>query len=125
MRGGGFFLLTLALLRGASSLRREVDAATGSSLEECEFAKILIIGAGPTGLGAATRAYQLLGKGKEGCLLVDMTDRPGGLSRTERTPEGFLFDMGGHVLFSHFQYFDDVIDAAFAKSGDEFYYHQR
>ena len=31
---------------------------------------------------------------------------------TDVTPEGFLFDMGGHVIFSHFQYFDDLIDQA-------------
>lgn len=28
------------------------------------------------------------------------------------TPEGFLFDMGGHVIFSHYQYFDELLDAA-------------
>ena len=28
------------------------------------------------------------------------------------TPEGFLFDMGGHVIFSHWRYFDELIDAA-------------
>jgi hypothetical protein len=26
------------------------------------------------------------------------------------TPEGFLFDMGGHVIFSHYQYFDELLD---------------
>ncbi len=28
------------------------------------------------------------------------------------TPEGFLFDMGGHVIFSHWDYFDQLIDSA-------------
>lgn len=35
----------------------------------------------------------------------------GGLACTDVTPEGFLFDMGGHVIFSHYQYFDDLLDA--------------
>jgi hypothetical protein len=34
----------------------------------------------------------------------------GGLACTDVTPEGFLFDMGGHVIFSHYQYFDDLLD---------------
>jgi len=28
------------------------------------------------------------------------------------TPEGFLFDMGGHVIFSHYQYFDELLDTS-------------
>lgn len=32
----------------------------------------------------------------------------GGLACTDVTREGFLFDMGGHVTFSHWRYFDQV-----------------
>jgi hypothetical protein len=32
----------------------------------------------------------------------------GGLACTDVTPEGFYFDMGGHVTFSHWEYFDEV-----------------
>tara|TARA_B100001121_G_scaffold247138_2_gene222423 strand:- start:355 stop:1788 length:1434 start_codon:yes stop_codon:yes gene_type:complete len=39
-------------------------------------------------------------------------DEAGGLACTDVTPEGFLFDMGGHVIFSHYKYFDELIDAA-------------
>lgn len=35
----------------------------------------------------------------------------GGLACTDVTPEGFLFDMGGHVIFSHYQYFDELLDS--------------
>ncbi len=45
-------------------------------------------------------------------------DQPGGLACTDVTPEGFLFDMGGHVIFSHYQYFDELIDSAVGV-GDE------
>ena len=47
-------------------------------------------------------------------------DEAGGLACTDVTPEGFLFDMGGHVIFSHYKYFDDLIDEAVGK-GDEFW----
>lgn len=69
----------------------------------------LIIGAGPTGLGAAIRAEQ---HGHKDWVLVDSSDGPGGLACTDSTPEGFIFDMGGHVIFSHYAYFDQVIDHA-------------
>lgn len=72
-------------------------------------ADIVIIGAGPTGLGAATRLHQL---GKEDWLLLDAFQEAGGLACTDVTPEGFLYDMGGHVIFSHYDYFDQLIDAA-------------
>ena len=39
---------------------------------------------------------------------------------TDVTPEGFLFDMGGHVIFSHYQYFDGLIEEAVGK-GDDFW----
>ena len=34
------------------------------------------------------------------------------------TPEGFLFDMGGHVIFSHYKYFDELIDSAVGVGDD-------
>ena len=34
------------------------------------------------------------------------------------TKEGFLFDMGGHVIFSHWEYFDKLLDTALG-SGPE------
>lgn len=36
----------------------------------------------------------------------------GGLACTDITPEGFLFDMGGHVIFSHWDYFDQLLNTA-------------
>lgn len=44
----------------------------------------------------------------------------GGLACTDVTPEGFLFDMGGHVIFSHYQYFDGLIDKAVGE-GDAYW----
>lgn len=47
-------------------------------------------------------------------------DEAGGLACTDLTPEGFLFDMGGHVIFSHYSYFDGLIDKAVGE-GDNFW----
>lgn len=78
-------------------------------MSSIETVDILIIGAGPTGLGAATRLQQ---HGKTDWLLCDGFAEAGGLACTDVTPEGFLFDMGGHVIFSHYDYFDQLLDAA-------------
>ncbi|RXW24621.1 hypothetical protein EST38_g1243 [Candolleomyces aberdarensis] len=78
---------------------------------------VLIIGAGPTGLGAAKRLKQL---NIASWLLVDSNAIPGGLASTHITPEGFLFDVGGHVIFSHYQYFDDCLDEALPNEEDWF-----
>lgn len=37
---------------------------------------------------------------------------------------GQLYDVGGHVIFSHYKYFDDCIDEALPKP-DDWYTHQR
>jgi len=81
----------------------------------------LIIGCGPTGLGAAKRLSHLK---KEDWLVVDAQEDAGGLASTDTTKEGFLFDVGGHVIFSHYLYFDDVINEALPKP-DDWYTHER
>uniref|UniRef100_A0A0G4HMB6 Amine oxidase domain-containing protein n=1 Tax=Chromera velia CCMP2878 TaxID=1169474 RepID=A0A0G4HMB6_9ALVE len=81
--------------------------------------KILIVGAGPCGLGAAVRLSEL---GYSNWLLVDAFSGPGGLAATWEDAEGFKWDVGGHVIFSHYKYFDDVLDDAL---GTEWNHHQR
>ncbi|TVY71369.1 hypothetical protein LSUE1_G007775 [Lachnellula suecica] len=82
---------------------------------------VLVIGAGPTGLGAAKRLNQIDGPS---WMIIDSNETPGGLASTDVTPEGFLYDVGGHVIFSHYKYFDDCIDEALPKAED-WYTHQR
>lgn len=84
--------------------------------------EVLIVGSGPTGLGAATRLNQL---GIQNWMLVDKARHPGGLSRTDKTPEGFLFDMGGHVIFSHYRYFDELLEAAVGHDAEDWLNHER
>ncbi|PMD34824.1 FAD/NAD(P)-binding domain-containing protein [Hyaloscypha variabilis F] len=86
-----------------------------------EHVDVLVIGAGPTGLGAAKRLNQIDGPS---WLIIDSNETPGGLASTDVTPEGFLYDVGGHVIFSHYKYFDDCIDEALPKAED-WYTHQR
>ena len=82
----------------------------------------LVIGAGPTGLGAASRLHQ---HGVGDWIIVDELSGPGGLAQTETTPEGFLFDLGGHVIFSHYKYFDQLVDWAKGGSIEPWNIHQR
>ena len=82
---------------------------------------MLVVGAGPTGLGAGARLEQ---HGAD-WLLVDAAAGPGGLACTDTTPEGFLFDMGGHVIFSHYKYFDELINAAVGEGDDHWNTLQR
>ena len=71
--------------------------------------RVVILGAGPTGLGAAYRLFDL---GFRGTVhIVDRAPEAGGLSRSIRDDKGFLWDLGGHVIFSHYEYFNRVLDA--------------
>lgn len=73
----------------------------------------LIIGAGPTGLGAATRLQE---KGKD-WLLLEAEQHFGGLASSFKDPQGFTWDMGGHVQFSHYETFDRYMDQALGPEG--------
>jgi protoporphyrinogen oxidase len=69
--------------------------------------KIVIIGAGPTGLGAAYRLHEL---GYENWMLCEKSDHVGGHSSSHVDEHGFVWDEGGHVIFSHYPYFDRLVD---------------
>jgi protoporphyrinogen oxidase len=83
---------------------------------------VLIIGAGPTGLGAAWRLKELGKTATTDWLLVEKGAEAGGLSSSVVDPHGFTWDMGGHVIFSHYKYFDDVLDDLLDA---DWLYHQR
>lgn len=69
--------------------------------------RIVIIGAGPTGLAAGYRLQEL---GYRNFLVVEAREKVGGLAASETSPNGFTYDIGGHVLFSHYEYFDRLFD---------------
>jgi len=69
--------------------------------------KIVIIGAGPTGLAAGYRLKEL---GHNNFRILEARDKVGGLASSETNANGFTYDIGGHVLFSHYEYFDRLFD---------------
>jgi UDP-galactopyranose mutase len=69
--------------------------------------RIVIIGAGPTGLGAGYRLKEL---GYRNFLILEARNKVGGLASSEKSANGFTYDIGGHVLFSHYPYFDKLFD---------------
>ena len=81
--------------------------------------RILIVGAGPTGLGAGYRLNQL---GYTNFTIVDRHPYAGGLAHSFTDDVGFTWDIGGHVMFSHYQYYDDCFDTLM---GDDFTMNNR
>lgn len=81
--------------------------------------KIVIVGAGPTGLGAA---WRLTERGHDNWSLYEAASHGGGLASSVIDPQGFTWDLGGHVVSSHYRYFDEVMDRAL---GDAWVEHTR
>ena len=76
--------------------------------------KYLILGAGPCGLGAA---YFFHEQGERDFLIVEKESVAGGLARTLTDEKGFLWDIGGHVQFSHYKKFDEAMNRAIPPDG--------
>lgn len=76
--------------------------------------RFVIIGAGPTGLGAALRLLEL---GEPDFLLIEAAATAGGLAASVVDDQGFTWDLGGHVQFSHYQTFDDYMERALGQDG--------
>lgn len=79
----------------------------------------LIIGAGPCGLACARELSRL---GHEDWLILERSDHPGGLASSIVDPAGFTWDLGGHVVFSHFGEFDALLEHTM---GSEIWSHDR
>lgn len=80
----------------------------------------LIVGAGPAGLGAAYRLKEL---GQSDFHIVESNPWVGGLASSFVDERGFTWDIGGHVQFSHYPYFDTVMDLALGTDG--WLHHER
>jgi protoporphyrinogen oxidase len=81
--------------------------------------RIVILGAGPTGLGAAYRLHEL---GYKNWAIYDKNTYIGGLSASFEDNKGFTWDIGGHVFFSHYEYVDKLTNLLL---GNEYLLHQR
>ncbi len=82
-------------------------------------ASIVIIGAGPTGLGAGYRLKEL---GYKNFRLYEAHPYIGGLAHSFTDDAGFTWDIGGHVMFSHYSYYDACFERLM---GDEFTLNER
>ena len=82
--------------------------------------RFLILGAGPTGLGAARRLQEL---GVHDWQIVEAAPEPGGLATSFLDEKGFTWDIGGHVQFSHYEYFDRAMVEFLGEDG--WLHHQR
>lgn len=89
-------------------------ASTTSAVAGVNAPRIVIIGAGPTGLAAGYRLKEL---GVTNFTMLEARSEVGGLASSERSANGFTYDIGGHVLFSHYPYFDALFDRLM---GDEY-----
>ena len=77
--------------------------------------RFVVIGGGPAGL---TAAYEAAKRGLSP-LVLEKSDRVGGISRTE-TYKGYGFDMGGHRFFSKSQEVVDLWHEMLAEAGEAF-----
>jgi protoporphyrinogen oxidase len=82
--------------------------------------RVLIIGAGPTGIGAAYRLKKL---GINDFTVLEAQSHAGGLASSHLDENGFTWDVGGHVQFSHYDYFDQAMEDALGKDG--WLHHER
>ncbi len=82
-----------SVLRAAEAARQAPAAAPARNNAK---RRIVIAGAGPTGLSAAYHVG-------EDALLIEQADRVGGWCRSTEA-EGFTFDYAGHIMFSNEEY---------------------
>lgn len=80
---------------------------------------IVVIGAGPCGLGAAR---ELERQGYRNWKLLEREKVAGGHAGSVVDPRGFTWDYGGHVVFSHYGEFDKLLADVM---GDDVYEHER
>lgn len=81
--------------------------------------RVLIIGAGPCGLGAAYRLHEL---GHSDFLVCDRNPYVGGLATSFIDARGFTWDLAVHVAHSHYHYVDRLMESLLP---DGFLHHIR
>lgn len=80
---------------------------------------IIILGAGPTGLGAG---YRLQEAGFADFCIYDRNPYVGGLATSFKDEKGYTWDFAVHVAHSHYHYVDRLMDELLP---DGFYHHER
>jgi protoporphyrinogen oxidase len=75
---------------------------------------IAILGAGPTGLGAA---YRLVERGEKDFEIFERAPHIGGLASSFEDSKGFTWDVSGHIIFSGYPYFNSFLESVLGKDG--------
>ncbi|HWZ86927.1 MAG TPA: FAD-dependent oxidoreductase [Thermoanaerobaculia bacterium] len=75
---------------------------------------IVILGAGPTGLGAA---YRLRERGEDAFEIYERSGQVGGLATSFTDPKGWTWDVSGHIIFSGYKYFNDFLAKVLGTDG--------
>src|SRR5260221_12984742 len=97
---------------GVPSHSSNERARTDSGWRAFMTKRVVIIGAGPVGLGAAYRLQEL---GYSDWAIYERHPYIGGLATSFQDNAGFPYDIGGHVLFFSFPYFDRPVDKVLAR----------
>jgi protoporphyrinogen oxidase len=74
----------------------------------------VILGAGPTGLGAG---YRLRERGVDDFEIYERAGQIGGLATSFQDAKGYTWDVSGHIIFSGYGYFNDLLDKLLGKEG--------
>ncbi|MEU2502775.1 MULTISPECIES: FAD-dependent oxidoreductase [Streptomyces] len=82
--------------------------------------RVVILGAEPCGLACADELKRL---GHPAWTLLEAAPVPGGLGSSVVDPAGFTWDLGGHVVLSHFDEFDRLLAELF--TAGELLHHDR
>lgn len=82
-------------------------------------ASVVVIGAGPCGLGCVR---ELTALGRDDVVVLEAADHAGGLAASVTDPQGFTWDRGGHVVFSHHGEFDRLLAEVL---GEAVLHHER
>ncbi len=81
--------------------------------------RIIIIGAGACGIGAAWCLYK---KRYNNWIIFEKNNYPGGLSASFKDKKEFIWDIGGHVLCSNYKYFNEFLQEVL---GSKYVTHKR
>lgn len=88
-------------------------------MPESSTRHIAVVGAGPCGLACGRELRRL---GHEDWTIYEQAAEAGGHAGSFLDPAGFTWDIGGHVVFSHFGEFDLLLEEAL---GDDVHEHDR
>src|SRR5437588_1349870 len=114
----GVFHDTTAIATGGAAAAAASDSDDDTALIRGQLtnvlrpmasSRIVIIGAGPCGLACARELGRLQ---HDDWIVLERAAHPGGLASSVVDAAGFTWDLGGHVVFSHFGEFDALLHEA-------------